>query len=123
MTTEALVLPDGGKARTCWRCDTAFVCGPRGGAEHCWCSALPPILPMTAGLSCLCPRCLAIEVSHQQQAAIEPAAPDQPAAAGPTLTEGVDYYLEGTAFVFTAAYHLRRGTCCGNGCRHCPYNG
>lgn len=23
--------------------------------------------------------------------------------------------------VFTAAYHLKRGTCCGNGCRHCPY--
>jgi hypothetical protein len=23
--------------------------------------------------------------------------------------------------VFTAAYHLRRGYCCGNGCRHCPY--
>ena len=24
-------------------------------------------------------------------------------------------------FVFTAAYHLARGTCCENGCRHCPY--
>jgi hypothetical protein len=23
--------------------------------------------------------------------------------------------------VFTAAYLLRRGMCCGNGCRHCPY--
>lgn len=23
--------------------------------------------------------------------------------------------------VFTARAHLRRGTCCGNGCRHCPY--
>jgi len=24
--------------------------------------------------------------------------------------------------VFTAAYHLKRGYCCGNGCRHCPYD-
>jgi hypothetical protein len=37
------------------------------------------------------------------------------------LVEGDDYYLEGKVLVFTAAYHLRRGYCCGNGCRHCPY--
>jgi hypothetical protein len=24
-------------------------------------------------------------------------------------------------FVLTAAFHVKRGTCCGNGCRHCPY--
>jgi hypothetical protein len=24
-------------------------------------------------------------------------------------------------FVFTAAYLAERGTCCGSGCRHCPY--
>ena len=24
-------------------------------------------------------------------------------------------------FVITAAEHRRRGRCCGNGCRHCPY--
>jgi hypothetical protein len=23
--------------------------------------------------------------------------------------------------VFTEAYHLRRGRCCGSRCRHCPY--
>lgn len=23
--------------------------------------------------------------------------------------------------VFTAKYHLKRGYCCQNGCRHCPY--
>ncbi|MFL6228949.1 MAG: DUF5522 domain-containing protein [Pyrinomonadaceae bacterium] len=33
----------------------------------------------------------------------------------------MDYYLEGAALVFTAAYHLRRGYCCESGCRHCPY--
>jgi hypothetical protein len=24
--------------------------------------------------------------------------------------------------VLTEKYHLERGFCCGNGCRHCPYN-
>ncbi|MBL7715791.1 MAG: hypothetical protein JNL01_10020 [Bdellovibrionales bacterium] len=36
---------------------------------------------------------------------------------------GEDFYLEGDFTVFTAAYHLKRGYCCGSGCRHCPYNG
>jgi hypothetical protein len=32
-----------------------------------------------------------------------------------------DYYFEGPLMVFTAAHHLKRGSCCGSGCRHCPY--
>ncbi|MGA2535087.1 MAG: DUF5522 domain-containing protein [Terracidiphilus sp.] len=32
-----------------------------------------------------------------------------------------DYYFEGPYLVFTAAYHLKRGSCCGSRCRHCPY--
>jgi Family of unknown function (DUF5522) len=35
--------------------------------------------------------------------------------------ESEDYYMEGPNLVFTAAYHLKRGYCCGSGCRHCPY--
>ena len=38
-----------------------------------------------------------------------------------SLTEGKDYYLENGAMVFTASYLQRRGYCCGNGCRNCPY--
>ena len=32
-----------------------------------------------------------------------------------------DWYLENGRLVFTSAYHLKRGYCCGSGCRHCPY--
>jgi hypothetical protein len=32
-----------------------------------------------------------------------------------------DFYMEGPYLVFTAAYHLRRGSCCKSDCRHCPY--
>ena len=37
------------------------------------------------------------------------------------LVQGIDYYVEGTKFVFTSAYHLKRGYCCNSRCRHCPY--
>jgi hypothetical protein len=30
-------------------------------------------------------------------------------------------YFEHRLLVYTAAYHLRRGSCCGSGCRHWPY--
>lgn len=33
-----------------------------------------------------------------------------------------DFYIDGGRYVFTAAYLLRRGACCGSGCRHCPYS-
>jgi hypothetical protein len=39
----------------------------------------------------------------------------------PLLVEGEDYYIENGLMVLTARYHLRRGYCCDNGCRHCPY--
>ena len=31
------------------------------------------------------------------------------------------YYMENGLMVFTEAYHLKRGYCCKNRCRHCPY--
>lgn len=38
------------------------------------------------------------------------------------LVENVDFYYDGGLMVLTASYLLRRGYCCGNRCRHCPYN-
>jgi hypothetical protein len=112
MTHGAAVLHAGGTPKTCWRCGAQFRCGPRA---QCWCGDLPPIKPTTEGADCLCPGCLTIEVSLQK--------PNESGPLTPVIVEGVDYYLEGTAVVFTASYHLRRGSCCGNGCRHCPYRG
>jgi len=31
------------------------------------------------------------------------------------------FYFENGLMVFTEKYHLNRGFCCKNGCRHCPY--
>ncbi|MDH5367414.1 MAG: DUF5522 domain-containing protein [Cyclobacteriaceae bacterium] len=40
-----------------------------------------------------------------------------------SLIENIDYYIENGMWVFTAHYHLKRGYCCDNLCRHCPYEG
>jgi hypothetical protein len=38
------------------------------------------------------------------------------------LKEGFDYYFNEQGFVvLTEKYHLDKGFCCGNGCKHCPY--
>lgn len=80
--------------------------------ESCWCEGLPRV-EIVAGRDCFCPKCLARIVDEQKT---------KPSSSKPpVLVEGVDYYLEGNALVFTASYHLRRGYCCENGCRHCPY--
>ena len=34
----------------------------------------------------------------------------------------IDYYLENGFVIFTEKYLKEREYCCGNGCRHCPYN-
>jgi hypothetical protein len=33
-----------------------------------------------------------------------------------------DYYFENGLMVMTESYHINRGFCCGNKCRHCPYD-
>lgn len=37
------------------------------------------------------------------------------------LVKDIDYYVENNRVIFTEKFHIDRGQCCGNGCRHCPY--
>ncbi|MFM8953460.1 MAG: DUF5522 domain-containing protein [Planctomycetaceae bacterium] len=43
-----------------------------------------------------------------------------PAPAAPEAEQS-DYYIENGLLVYRAVYHMKRGSCCGSGCRHCPY--
>jgi hypothetical protein len=39
------------------------------------------------------------------------------------LTEGIHYYINEEGYVvLTEQYHLEKGYCCGNGCKHCPFH-
>lgn len=39
----------------------------------------------------------------------------------PPLVLGEDYYIEDGLLVMTATHHKKRGSCCGSGCRWCPF--
>ena len=41
--------------------------------------------------------------------------------AKPKLLPTDFYYDKDGRMVMTEAYHLRRGSCCENKCKHCPY--
>jgi hypothetical protein len=70
--------------------------------------------------ACLCPSCLGTVARLSQKYA-------DPKGAVAEIHKTIkgsaqeNYYVEDGNVVFTAAYHLKRGTCCGNGCRHCPF--
>jgi hypothetical protein len=129
------------KEKICSNCGIVFSCGAEGGAEGCWCVALPH-LPVAAvsGRDCFCPKCLTVSIqiagnsgdratdrefesthgvlAHTVEGTIT-AQLDQQSL----LLEGEDYYSEDGLIVFTASYHRHRGYCCENACRHCPYKG
>ena len=54
------------------------------------------------------------DVTDADPRAAKPAIPSAP-------LEPDDFYFEKGLMVFTAAYHLKRGSCCNSGCRHCPF--
>ncbi|MDQ2747718.1 MAG: DUF5522 domain-containing protein [Acidobacteriota bacterium] len=37
------------------------------------------------------------------------------------FVEGIDYYFADNLMILTAHFLFKRGYCCGNNCRHCPY--
>jgi hypothetical protein len=42
---------------------------------------------------------------------------------GDESVEGVDYYLDPQGYrVMTELYLVKRGYCCSNGCKNCPYS-
>ncbi len=99
-----------GQPNDCQLCTTAAYKGP------CWCEAADIPDELLARLptelrkkACLCRACV---TSFQEKRTHDP--PE-------TVLPGDFYFDADGLMVFTAAYHLRRGYCCGSGCRHCPY--
>ena len=40
---------------------------------------------------------------------------------GPSINN-FDFYIEDGKYVFTEQYHMKRGICCGSGCKHCAFD-
>lgn len=95
--------------------------------ERCWCTALPPILPPESGKSCLCSFCLKKAVQAKIESYVDQVKrgeiPNQAHKySTPKLVEGIDFHMENDLMVLSSWFHLKRGECCGNACRHCPYD-
>lgn len=103
--------------KKCGRCKILFECTPNS-VLSCNCSKI--ILNTTTKnflaktkYNCICNNCL-IKLGNLLQQLKNEQIPTQ-------LIEGVHYYLEGNNYVFTEVYHILRGSCCKNNCRHCAY--
>jgi hypothetical protein len=75
--------------------------------------------------ACLCRSCLktVAQLTHEQEEpALEVGKTRLLPETSHLASNEEDFYHDPNGdLVFTADYHLRRGTCCGNGCRHCPF--
>jgi Family of unknown function (DUF5522)/Cysteine-rich CWC len=99
-----------GRPNDCQLCTSATYKGP------CWCARvkipeefIARIPAESRNQACICRAC--VMKFHCDQANSEAASKILPG----------DFYFAGGLMVFTAAHHLRRGYCCDQGCRHCPY--
>ena len=114
--------------KICPVCGTQFGCANLGDGTACWCAALPPLMELNSTSDCLCPDCLKIALQEKTEQYVADFMNGRaenylggklPMNAPPV--EGIDYYVEHGNFVLKGWYLLKRGYCCGNGCRHCPY--
>lgn len=111
----------------CPQCRQPFECSVSA-LEPCWCSAYPRV-PLDLSVDvCLCPQCLAQTVGSALECYIDSHDREQALALASdyadekNLTEYIDYRIEQGLYVFTRWFHLKRGQCCGNACRHCPFD-
>lgn len=117
------------KIKSCSRCGQVFECGDNTANGGCWCNRYPPLLTPDPAINCMCQPCLHTTMKQKIDAYVREMTPakaltNNPAALLPATKHyiaGIDYYTENSNWVFTAWHHLKRGYCCKNGCRHCPY--
>jgi hypothetical protein len=99
-----------GRANDCQLCTSNTYKGP------CWCARveipealLAKVPEQSRNKVCICHNC--VLQYHRAKSS---------GGVSQSLLPG-EFYFEGGLLVFTAKHHVRRGFCCGNNCRHCPY--
>lgn len=114
--------------KTCPQCQSEFECTAEA-STGCWCMIYPALLSSENAKACLCSDCLKAQllpkVKEIIQEIIDGNRPNDISSLYHTdskkLINGIDFYREGGYMVLTEWFHLKRGFCCGNKCRHCPY--
>jgi len=112
--------------KSCSACHTEFACGAKQD-QPCWCDAFPAIMPAEFTQDCRCLSCLAKAIVERIDEAIKLNGHEHMVKIASQyrnqveLIEHIDYTIENGNYVFNKWYHLKRGDCCGNDCRNCPY--
>jgi hypothetical protein len=114
--------------KNCSTCNSPFDCGDTE-LGTCWCNQYPALFQPDINKDCFCPDCLHKVTSEKIDHYVNKLSPTEAILINKakllpkssTLIPGIDYYMENGFWIFTAWHHLRRGTCCKSGCRHCPY--
>ena len=120
--------------KTCSVCSTTFSCVAKSDTvpgDHivnkCWCNDYPAIMPADYSQDCRCEACLAIAITSRIEQNLDSKRIEyklkvaQQFKTSEKLIEYIDYTIEGGYHVFSKWYLLKRGYCCGNDCRNCPY--
>lgn len=114
--------------KNCSSCGTDFVCCANHTDTPCWCADLPAVMPIDISRDCQCPDCLKSSIMERIQQTMQDIQLEEKLAIAAayadqnTLIEDMDFTIENGKYVFSAWYHLKRGSCCGSGCRNCPYD-
>lgn len=108
------------KSKVCTHCKAPIDCNTED-INNCACTevSISNATRMFLGGSfhkCLCNNCLT-KFNDMVEFAKDKELPKRRSE----MEEGVHYYMENEYFVFTELYHLMKGQCCQNGCRHCVY--
>ncbi len=123
----------------CVKCGVDMACGADSETSSCWCKGFPRLPPEVGvdGSQCLCPNCLGLVLNRSVEQGIEEKGVSAMVALAsensinpvsdtgrgkPRLVEHVDFQIENGKYVFSSWYHLKRGYCCGSGCRNCPFD-
>lgn len=111
----------------CSHCQTTLACNVEN-INACWCNELPPILPLdNTTTRCLCRNCTLLKIKKflhtlYQQSLKEQLAFAKPFHTDDNLIENLDYEMQKGYMVFSRWYFLKRGKCCKNNCKNCPYH-
>ncbi len=110
----------------CSQCQATLNCNVDD-INACWCNELPAILPLdSTTTSCLCRDCTLTKINLFLNALYQQPLKNQLSFAASfsshnPLIENLDYTMQNNYMVFSRWFFLKRGTCCKNNCKNCPF--
>ncbi|MBB1366937.1 hypothetical protein H5154_11160 [Pseudoalteromonas sp. SR44-5] len=110
----------------CSQCKASLTCNVDD-IDTCWCNELPAILPLdNTTTSCLCRVCTLAKINQFLSTLYLRPLKEQLTFAksfqtNANLIEHLDYEMQNNYMVFSRWFFLKRGKCCKNNCKNCPY--